>query len=104
MRLLFAEATRSPELAAHYSSGQIGILRFMVAYLTHQADLGRLRPHDPEAAARAFLEAMFGYVLSRDILPYFSEGQPEWGRYIDEVVTTFVRGLEAGEQRDRGRP
>lgn len=94
IKLLFSEAVRNPELAAQYSEGQRQVMRFVSSYLEHQVELGRLRPQNVQASARAFLGAMFAYVLTREILPYYGEDLPDREAYIAEVVDTFLNGLK----------
>ena len=49
--------------------GPLVILGFLERYLRRQIELGRLRPHDPRASARAFMGMLIVYVLGREIFP-----------------------------------
>jgi hypothetical protein len=74
-------------------SAQKTVLGFFVAYLQHQVELGRLRLHDPQSAARSFFGTLVIYVLSREIFPHFKEGLPDKEQYVKEVVGIFLDGL-----------
>ena len=45
------------------------VLNFLERYLARQIELGRLRPHDPRAAARAFMGMLVVYAVGREIFP-----------------------------------
>ena len=93
-RLLLAEAIRTSPGDPDRPPVQVGVVRFVTAYLERQIALGRLRRHDPQVAARAFLGAMFAYLLSHHIMPELAEGLPDRDTYIREVVATFLDGLQ----------
>ena len=56
LRLIAPEVVRRPEVADAVAGRLIGkVLDFVKAYLARQVELGRLRPHDVRASARAFM-------------------------------------------------
>src|SRR5918912_3439386 len=55
MRVLLSEFARHPAVAAFFAErGPLVIFSFLERYLARQVQLGRLEPHDPRAAERAF--------------------------------------------------
>ena len=94
IRVVFAESFMNPEEGGRFLGESQGkVLRFLVAYLTRQVELGRLRPHDPQAAARSFFGSLVFYVLSREIFPHLKDGLPDEKRYVEEIVNLFIEGL-----------
>ena len=71
------------------------VLKFLERYLSRQIELGRLEPHDPRAAARAFMGMLIVYVLGREILPAVGAGFPEAEQYGQQVTAIFLNGLSA---------
>src|SRR5919201_6422071 len=98
VRVLMSEAVRHPSVAAVFAErGPLVILGFLERYLRHQIELGRLRPHDPRASARAFMGMLIVYLLGREIFPVVGEGFPARERYGREVTSIFLHGLSASE-------
>ncbi len=94
LRVTLSESALNPETSNHFMrSAQKTVLGFFVAYLQHQVELGRLRPHDLQSAARSFFGTLVIYVLSREIFPHFKEGLPDREQYVKEVVGIFLDGL-----------
>ena len=71
------------------------VASFLERYLRRQTELGRLRPHDPRASARAFMGMLIVYVLGREILPPVGDGFPGRDTYGREVTSIFLNGLSA---------
>src|SRR5229473_1279189 len=94
VRVLLSEAARHPSVAAFFAQrGPLVVLNFLERYLARQIELGRLRPHDPRAAARAFMGMLVVYVLGREVFPVIGAGFPSAERYAKEVTNIFLRGL-----------
>jgi AcrR family transcriptional regulator len=94
MRVLLSEATRHPAVAAFFAErGPLVVLRFLERYFTRQIELGRLRPHDPRAGARAFMGMLIVYAIGREIFPTIGTGFPPADVYGKEVVAIFLSGL-----------
>src|SRR5437660_1111743 len=56
VRLLMSEFARHPAVANFFADrGPMVVLGFLERYFKRQTELGRLREHDPRAAARAFM-------------------------------------------------
>ena len=73
--------------------GPLVILGFLERYVRRQIELGRLRPHDPRASARAFMGMLIVYVLGREIFPAVGGGFPARDEYGREVTSIFLTGL-----------
>jgi TetR/AcrR family transcriptional regulator len=94
MRVLLSEATRHPPVAAFFAErGPLVVLNFLERYFTRQIELGRLRPHDPRAGARAFMGMLIVYALGREIFPTIGSGFPPAEVYGKELVAIFLNGL-----------
>jgi TetR/AcrR family transcriptional regulator len=96
VRVVLSEAARHPSVAAVFAErGPLVILGFLERYLGRQIELGRLRPHDPRASARAFMGMLIVYVLGREIFPVVGSGFPARDDYGREVTAIFLHGLSA---------
>src|SRR5882672_7144659 len=94
VRVLLSEAARHPSVAAFFAQrGPLVVLNFLERYLARQIELGRLRPHDPRAAARAFMGMLVVYVLGREVFPVIGAGFPSAETYASEVTRIFLNGL-----------
>ncbi|MCA1644577.1 MAG: TetR/AcrR family transcriptional regulator [Chloroflexi bacterium] len=94
VRVLLSEAARHPSVAAFFAErGPLVVLSFLERYLARQVELGRLRPHDPRAAARAFMGMLVVYVLGREVFPAIGTGFPSAESYASEVTALFLNGL-----------
>ena len=94
VRVLLSEAARHPSVAAFFAQrGPLVVLHFLERYLARQIELGRLREHDPRAAARAFMGMLVVYVLGREVFPAIGAGFPSAENYASEVTRIFLRGL-----------
>jgi TetR/AcrR family transcriptional regulator len=96
VRVVLSEAVRHPTVAAVFAErGPLVILGFLERYLSRQTELGRLRPHDPRASARAFMGMLIVHVLGREIFPAVGSGFPPRDSYGREVTSLFLNGLSA---------
>lgn len=93
MRIFLSEAAKDSELIGLVSPKMRGVLDVLVAYMSHQIELGNLRPHDPQVSARAFISTMLIYVIGKEIIPPLWVGLPDMDSYIDEIVSIFLKGL-----------
>ncbi len=94
VRVLLSEAARHPSVAAFFAQrGPLVVLNFLERYLARQIELGRLRAHDPRAAARAFMGMLVVYVLGREVFPVIGAGFPSAENYGAEVTRIFLNGL-----------
>lgn len=94
VRLFAPEALRRPEVAEMLGGRVIGrVLTFIETYLTRQVELGRLRPHDVRASARAFVGMTLPQLGGKLFLPVLAvEGLTD-DNYVETIVTIFLRGL-----------
>ncbi len=95
VRLFAPEALRRPEVADLLGGRVIGrVLGVIEAYLTRQIELGRLRPHDVRAGARAFVGMTLPQLGGKLFLPALqAEGLTD-DAYVEAIVTIFLRGLQ----------
>jgi AcrR family transcriptional regulator len=94
VRVLLSEAARHPSVAAFFAQrGPLVVLNFLERYLARQVVLGRLRPHDSRAAARAFMGMLIVYILGREVFVDIGAGFPSPDSYAREVTSIFLNGL-----------
>jgi AcrR family transcriptional regulator len=94
VRVLLSESARHPAVANFFAQhGPLVVLSFLERYLARQVVLGRLRPHDSRAAARAFMGMLVVYILGREVFPAIGSGFPPPASYANEVVGLFLSGL-----------
>jgi len=94
-RIFFSEAALVPETANNFAEKAVLMLNFVVAYLEHQIEIGRLRPHNTQSGARSFIGSLVVYILGRELFLPLRAGLPEPELYAREVVNIFLRGLSA---------
>lgn len=94
VRLFAPEALRRPEVADLLGGRVIGrVLAFIEAYLARQVELGRLRPHDVRAGARAFVGMALPQLGGKLFLPALqAEGLTD-DQYVEAMIAIFLRGL-----------
>jgi AcrR family transcriptional regulator len=98
VRLLAPELIRRPEVADAVGGPLImKILDFIKTYLTHQIELGRLRPHDVRASARAFIGMMLPQLGGKLFLPALRADGLTDEEHIATLVDIFLRGLQPVE-------
>jgi AcrR family transcriptional regulator len=91
-RVFIGNAAQLPEITPLISNIRPA-LDFFIAYMNRQVALGKLRPHDTQSSARAFISTLTGYALISEILTPLKDGMPERPQYIDDVVNIFLAGL-----------
>jgi AcrR family transcriptional regulator len=95
VRLLAPELIRRPEIADAVGGPLIAkILEFIKTYLAHQVELGRLRPHDVRASARAFIGMILPQLGGKLFLPALRADGLTDEEHIATVVAIFLRGLQ----------
>ena len=95
VRLLFPELIRRPEIADAVGGPLIAkILDFIKSYLAHQVELGRLRPHDVRASARAFIGMILPQLGGKLFLPALRADGLTDEEHIATVVAIFLHGLQ----------
>ncbi len=96
LRLIAPEVVRRPEVADALAGRLIGkVLDFVKAYLARQIELGRLRPHDVRASARAFIGMLLPQLGGKLVLPSLRADGLTDEEHIATVVAIFLRGLRA---------
>ena len=98
VRLFAPEALRRPEVAELLGGRVIGrVLAFIESYLAHQVELGRLRPHDVRASARAFVGMTLPQLGGKLFLPVLKAENLTDDAYVEAIVAIFLRGLSPDE-------
>jgi AcrR family transcriptional regulator len=100
VRLLAPELIRRPEIADAVGGPLIAkILDFIKTYLAHQVELGRLRPHDVRASARAFIGMVLPQLGGKLFLPALRADGLTDEEHIETLVAIFLRGLQPDADR-----
>jgi TetR/AcrR family transcriptional regulator len=94
VRLVAPEVIRRPEVADLIATRVIGrVLDFLKTYLGHQIELGRLRPHDVRASARAFIGMLLPQLGGKIVFPALRADELSDEEHIETIVAIFLRGL-----------
>jgi TetR/AcrR family transcriptional regulator len=94
LRLIVPELIRRPEIADALGGRMIAkILDFIKTYLAHQVELGRLRPHDVRASARAFIGMLLPQLGGKLLLPAIEADGLTDEEHNATIVAIFLRGL-----------
>jgi AcrR family transcriptional regulator len=94
MRLILPEVIRRPEAADALGGPLIAkILDFFKRYLARQIELGRLRPHDVRASARAFVGMLLPQLGGKLLLPALQADGLTDAEHIEAIVSIFLQGL-----------
>jgi TetR/AcrR family transcriptional regulator, regulator of autoinduction and epiphytic fitness len=97
-RLLVGEAIRRPEVAEVFGNAVIQrVLGFLKGYMARQVELGRLRPHDVRASARAFIGMLIPQAGGKMFFPALGEDGLTDDEHVGAVVGIFLHGLERKE-------
>jgi hypothetical protein len=93
--LVLAELVQRPQVASMIGQRLITrILEFLKAYLARQVELGRLRPHDTRAAARAFIGMLIPQAVGMVFLEALRADGLTNEEHIGTVVEIFLTGLQ----------
>ena len=99
LRLIVPELIRRPEITDRLGGKMIArILEFVKAYLTRQIELGRLRPHDVRASARAFIGMILPQLGGKLLLPAILADGLTDDEHVATIVAIFLRGLRPEPQ------
>lgn len=93
LRVFLSEAAKDSELIGIVAPKMRGVLDLLMAYINRQIERGNLRPHDPQASARAFIGTLLVYIIGKEVIPPLGVGLPDTDTYADEVVNIFLQGL-----------
>jgi TetR/AcrR family transcriptional regulator len=93
-RLIVGEAMRRPEVADVFSHAVLRrVLGFLKSYMARQVELGRLRPHDVRASARAFMGMLVPQAAGKLFLPAIREDGLTDVEHVEAAIAIFLRGL-----------
>lgn len=96
-RLIISEIGQNEIVSQRIAQAAEPVLAFLQQYLARQIELGRLRPHDTQVAARTFMSIIMVYVMHRELLPSLGPPLPEQDDYVTEALDIFLKGLQVNE-------
>ena len=100
-RLLVGEAMRRPEVAEVFGNAVIQrVLGFLKSYMSRQVELGRLRPHDVRASARAFIGMLIPQAGGKMFFPALRKDGLTDNEHVGAVVDIFLHGLQRKEDEE----
>ena len=103
LRLILPEVVRRPEMVDQLGGRMIArILDFVKTYLARQVELGRLRPHDVRASARAFIGMLLPQLGGKLLLPALQADGLTDEEHITTIVAIFLRGLQPESESTPG--
>jgi len=103
LRLILPEVVRRPEMVDQLGGRMIArILDFVKTYLARQVELGRLRPHDVRASARAFIGMLLPQLGGKLLLPALQADGLTDEEHIAAIVAIFLRGLQPESESGSG--
>ena len=98
VRLMVGEAMRRPEIAEIFGNTVIKrVLGFLKSYMARQVELGRLRPHDVRASARAFMGMLLPQAGGKVFFPAIREDGLTDDEHIENAIKIFMEGLRPEE-------
>jgi AcrR family transcriptional regulator len=98
LRLILPEVIRRPEMVDQLGGRMLArILDFVKTYLARQVELGRLRPHDVRASARAFIGMILPQLGGKLLLQSLQADGLTDEEHIASIVDIFLRGLQPAE-------
>jgi TetR/AcrR family transcriptional regulator len=93
-RLVIGEGARDPESVFDLFDGApLRFVAYLRRYLERQVELGVLKPHDSNAAARAFVGSFVFHGLTTRVLPMLADGAPDDDTLVQQTVATLLHGL-----------
>ncbi len=99
LRLIIGEALRHQEIAGTLvAAGPRRVLGFLSVYLDKQIAQGRLRPHNTQASARAFIGALLPQAAGKGLLPTLAEGGPADDEHVATVIDIFLHGFSRDDR------
>jgi TetR/AcrR family transcriptional regulator, regulator of autoinduction and epiphytic fitness len=100
-RLLIGEVMRRPEVAEIFGNAVIQrVLGFLKSYMARQVELGRLRPHDVRASARAFIGMLIPQAGGKMFFPALREDGLTDEEHIEVATGIFLRALEVEQDAE----
>jgi AcrR family transcriptional regulator len=99
-RLLLGEAMRRSEVADMFGNAVIKrVLGFLTSYMARQVELGKLRPHDVRASARAFIGMLLPQAGGKMFFPAIREDGLTDEEHVEAAISIFLRGLEKEDEK-----
>ena len=95
MKIMFVEAIRSPRVAQTINTiGPGRTLGILATYMEQQMATGRLRPMNPQIAARIFAGPLIAYMLTRYIFEQPEAQTPPPAEMANATVEAFLRQMK----------
>jgi AcrR family transcriptional regulator len=95
IQLVLGEAVRRPEVGeAFIKGGPARVLEFLQAYIERQIELGRLRPHDTQSSARAFIGMLMPQVVGKVLFPGLLSESLTDEEHLETSINIFLQGLK----------
>lgn len=102
LRLIVPEVIRRPDAVDAMGGRFIAkVLDFIKTYLARQIELGRLRPHDVRASARAFAGMLLPQLGGKLLFPAIQADGLTDEEHIETIVAIFLRGLQPVEPEQK---
>lgn len=99
VRLLVLEVLRGGEQSSILTERFFPqVQHFLMTYLQHQIDLGRLRPHNPASSLRVFMGSLMPMMLGKTLIPALAAQQPSDDEHIETLLTIFLHGLKGSAE------
>jgi AcrR family transcriptional regulator len=99
-RLLLGEAMRRSEVSDIFGNAVIKrALGFLTSYMARQVELGRLRPHDVRASARAFIGMLLPQAGGKMFFPAIGEDGLTDEEHVEAAIAIFLRGLGKEDEK-----
>ena len=95
MRLFLSDAARMPDVAELFVDTQQQMLHFLASYFQYHMEQGRLREHDPQVAARAFIGMLLVYLMAHLVFTPLAETFPVRDAYVKEIIRIYLEGLRS---------
>jgi AcrR family transcriptional regulator len=95
MRLFLSDAARMPDVAELFVDTQQQMLHFLASYFQHHMEQGRLREHDPQVAARAFIGMLLVYLMAQLVFTPLADTFPNRDAYVKEITGIYLDGLRS---------
>ena len=103
LRLILPEVIRRPDTADALGGRFIAkILDFFKLYLARQIELGRLRPHDVRASARAFVGMLLPQLGGKLLFSALQADGLTDDEHIETIVSIFLQGLSPVRAAENG--
>ena len=93
-KLIMRESAQFPELARIYRRDVIDkVLPPMQRLITHQVEIGRFKPVDPELAIRSVIGPIIGHMIMAEVFGLVPEGGMRMDELVKQHIEIFLNGV-----------